>query len=138
MKRGSVRKIIRNLMQQCSTPKAIRMKNVYLMLTIVGFIYPNFYVLQESIESGNVLLWTDPSSTLKNMFENTISTAFAVDLLVVVLVFFIWSNWEANKYKMKGRGLVWLLTLLFGLGGSFPLFLFLREHRKTQIQKGMA
>ncbi|MFT5157045.1 MAG: hypothetical protein ACI83I_001597 [Bacteroidia bacterium] len=102
------------------------MKRIYLILSIIGFIAPNIYVAMESYQTGNFLLWLDPQSTLAGMFGNQISTAFIVDLFVVVLVFFIWTHFESKRLKMKTPWLIWVLTLLFGMAGTFPLFLFQR------------
>jgi len=105
------------------------MKKFYLILAIAGFIAPNIFVAIESIESGNILLWFHPKATMNGMFANNISTAFIVDLLVVVLVFFIWTYQEAAKNKIRNIWVIWVLTLLFGMAGTFPLFLYLRGQK---------
>ena len=105
------------------------MKKVYLIIAILGFIAPNIFVLNESIETGNILLWLDPTATLNGMFGNRISTAFIVDLLFAVFVFFIWSYNESKKLGIKNVWMIWVLTMLFGMAGTFPLFLFLREKK---------
>jgi hypothetical protein len=107
------------------------MKKVYLLLTIIGFILPSIFVFMESVETGNILLYADPITTFESMFANRISGIFALDLLFAVLVFFIWSFAESKKLGMKGIGWIWLLTMLLGLAGGFPLFLYRRELRKT-------
>ena len=106
------------------------MKSTYLFLTILGFIAPNIFVFQESRATGNWLFWLDPGATLSGMFPNRIATAFMVDLLFVVLVFFIWSYYDAKRRSIKHLVWVWLATLLFGLAGAFPLYLYLRERSK--------
>lgn len=103
------------------------MKRLYLILAIVGFIAPNIFVAIESIKTGNILFWLDPGATMNGMFANRISTAFIVDLLVVVFIFFIWTYHEASKIKMRNVWTIWVLTLLFGMAGTLPLFLYLRE-----------
>ena len=105
------------------------MKKLYLILAIIGFIAPNIFVIQESLATGNILLWLDPAATMSGMFANRIATAFMVDLLIVVIVFFIWSWYEAKKYKIKKVWIIWILTMLFGIAGTFPLFLYLRENK---------
>lgn len=85
------------------------MKTIYLILAIAGFIAPNIFVAIESIESGNILLWFDPKATMNGMFANKISTAFIVDLLVAVLVFFIWTYHEATKNKIRNILIIWVL-----------------------------
>lgn len=103
------------------------MKNIYLILAIIGFIAPSILVSIESVETGNILLYTNPIATIDGMFANRISTIFMIDLLFAVLVFFVWTYNEAKKTGMKKVGLVWVLTMLFGLAGGFPFFLYLRE-----------
>lgn len=103
------------------------MKNVYLILCILGFIAPSILVFMESIETGNILLYTNPLATIEGMFANRISSIFMIDLLFVVMVFFIWSFGESRKKEIKNLYVVWLLTMLLGLAGGFPLFLYLRE-----------
>ena len=103
------------------------MKTIYLLLSVVGFIIPTIFVTIESIETGNILLYANPAATINGMFANRISTIFMIDLLMVVMVFFIWSYSESKKHGVKRIGLVWLLTMLFGLAGGFPLFLYLKE-----------
>ena len=99
------------------------MKNVYLSLALIGFIAPSILVTLESVETGNILLYTNPLATIEGMFANRISSAFIVDLFFVVLVFIIWTNQEARKYQIKNVWVIWILTFMFGLAGTFPLFL---------------
>ena len=103
------------------------MKKTYLILAIIGFILPSILVSIESLETGNILLYANPIATINGMFANRISSIFMIDLLFAVLVFFIWSYSEGKKYKIKKVGLVWLMTMLLGLAGGLPLFLYMRE-----------
>ena len=106
------------------------MKNTYLILAIIGFILPNIFVFMESVETGNILLYTNPLATMEGMFANRISTIFMIDLLFAVLVFFLWSYHEAKQHNVKRIGVVWVATMLLGLAGGFPFFLYLRESVK--------
>ena len=108
------------------------MKKTYLVLTAIGFILPNIFVLKESVETGNILLYTYPINTFQQMFANNVSSAFAIDLFFVVALFLIWSYQEAKKHKMKTPWLVWVFTFAFGLAGGLPLFLYWREHSSTE------
>lgn len=107
------------------------MKNIYLILSVIGFIAPNIFVAVESVETGNVLLWLDPTATINGMFGNRIATAFIVDLLVVVFIFFFWTYHEAKQHGIRNVWVIWVLTMLFGMAGTFPLFLYLREKQKS-------
>ena len=103
------------------------MKKTYFILTVIGTILPNIFVVQESIRSGNVLLYRYPIDTFNAMFANLISSAFMVDLFFIVILFLFWSYKESKKYGMKQISWVWLYTFLFGIAGGLPLFLYLRE-----------
>lgn len=105
------------------------MKNLYLVLAIIGFLAPNILVFIESIETGNVLLYAQMGRTMEQMFANRISTIFSIDLLAVTFFFFIWSFRETKKLAMKMPIAVWICTMLFGLAFGFPLFLYLRERK---------
>src|SRR5690349_17198271 len=103
------------------------MKNLYFFLAIVGFITPNILVFNESLETGNILLWLDPQATMNGMFGNRIAAAFVTDLLFVVTAALIWIIIESKKLGMKNSWVYVVLTLLFGLAGPLPLFLYQRE-----------
>ena len=110
------------------------MKNTYLILAIIGFIAPSILVFIESVETSNILLYSNPALTLEGMFGNRISSIFMIDLLFAVLVFFLWSYKEAKKLGTRNIGFVWLLTMLLGLAGGFPLFLYLREKELSKTK----
>lgn len=103
------------------------MKKTYLILAILGFIAPSILVFIESLETGNILLYAHPLKTIQGMFANRISSIFMIDLLFALMVFLIWTHREARKHSVNNLYLVWLLTMLFGLAGGFPLFLYFRQ-----------
>ncbi len=103
------------------------MKRFYLIAAIIGFILPNILVVQESLETANWLLYAQPMATIKGMFATRISSIFMIDLLWVLLVFFVWSWPESRRLGIKNMGWLYLATMLLGLGGGLPLFLYLRE-----------
>lgn len=107
------------------------MKKVYLILAIAGFIAPNILVVAETLETGNILLWTHLGTTFKAMFDNRISTIFMIDLLFAVLVFFIWTYNESKSMGRNKMWTTWVLTMLFGFAGGLPLFLYYREDAKS-------
>jgi len=103
------------------------MKTIYALLAIVGFVNPNILVIRESIETGNVLLWLDPAATINGIFANRISAAFFFDLFGVVLAALIWMFVESRRLGIRNYWLYFVLTFLFGLAGTLPLFLYQRE-----------
>jgi len=107
------------------------MKKTYIILTIIGTILPNIFVLIESINSGNYLLYTHPIDTFKAMFANNISSAFVTDLLFMVGLFLFWSYRESKRYKIRYYGLILVYTFAFGIAGGLPLFLYVRENNRN-------
>ena len=111
------------------------MQGVYLALAGVGYLAPGVPMVIESVRSGNVLFWTDPQRTTVELFANRTSTAFALDLAVAVVVALVWITREARRIGIGRVWRFWVLTSLFGLGGTLPLFLYLRE-RRLEAQGG--
>lgn len=111
----------------------MKSKNLFLLLAIVGFIGPNIFVALEFMESGNFLLYTNLPETFAKLFANHASTAFVVDLLLIVMLFLGWSWVDAKEKKMKTGTLigVWVVTFAFGLAAGLPLYLYLRSAEKS-------
>ncbi len=107
------------------------MKTVYLILAIVGYSATFPLMMMESLATNNWLLLTKPILTWDGLFANRISTIFALDLLPAVFAFLIWAMAECRRLGMKNIWMWWAGALLFGLGGTFPLFLWAREGRQS-------
>jgi hypothetical protein len=103
------------------------MKTLWLILSVGGFLAPAYWLWKVTFVEGNVLFWTDPTATTMATFANDYTTAFVVDLFYVVAMFFIFSWHEARRLEIKNVWVVWVLTLLFGVAGPFPLFMYMRE-----------
>ena len=114
------------------------MQGVYLTLAGIGYLAPGVPMVIESARSGNLLFWTDPQRTTSELFANLTSTAFALDLGAAVLVALVWMTREARRVGVGRAWVYWLLTLLFGLGGTLPLFLYARERRLHSERGGDA
>jgi Terpene cyclase DEP1 len=110
-------------------PARSAMAPLYLALGVAGYLLPGVPMLRESVETGNWLFWADPARTTAQLFANRTSTAFALDLTAVVVVALIWMTVEARRVGLPRVWRFWLLTALFGLGGTLPLFLWSRERR---------
>lgn len=108
------------------------MKRLYAGLSLIGYLASNWFVVQVSLKTGNVLLWTRPLETMAGMFANEIAAAFAIDLLLTAQVACIWFYFEGRRLGMRRIPAYWLLTLAFGLAGTLPLFLY---HRETRLQE---
>ena len=111
------------------TTSMTSMARVYLVLALIGFIVPNTFTLAESVQTGNILFWTDPARTTSELFVNRTSTAFGLDLFATAVAALVWMTRESRRVGIARVWRFWVLALLFGLGGVLPLFLYVRERR---------
>jgi hypothetical protein len=99
-------------------------KNIYLVLVLLGLLIP-YYFLFKFLGSNGLNI----SLLVQQLFANNISTFFATDLVIAILVFWIYMFTEANKLQMKNSWLYLLASLLVGLSFALPLFLYFRERK---------
>lgn len=101
----------------------MKRKHFYLVLAILGIVYPWYY---------NILWYqaTD-NPTLINFFKETqlnfASTSISADLSVVVVTFFVFYCYESLRLRIKYWWILIPLTFLIAIAFTFPLFLYLRE-----------
>jgi hypothetical protein len=101
-------------------------QNIYLVLALLGLLVPYYFLF--SFLSANGF---DIPLLVQQIFANNISSFFAVDLVISILVFWFYMFAEANKLQMKNSWLYFLASMLVGLSFALPLFLYFRE-RKLQ------
>jgi len=94
-------------------------KNIFFVLTIIGFIAPYYFFLQVREFDLNALF--------QQFAANKILSGTALDLLISVIVFWFFMFTEARKLEMKNTWVYFLATLLVGLSFALPLFLYFRE-----------
>jgi hypothetical protein len=99
-------------------------KNIFLIFTLVGVLVPYYFFFKFLGENG-----FDIPLLVGQLFANDISTFFAVDLVVSIVVFWIYMISEADKLQMKNRWLYILASLTVGLSFALPLFLYFRERQ---------
>jgi hypothetical protein len=99
-------------------------KNIFLIFTLVGVLVPYYFFFK--FLGGNGF---DIPLLVGQLFANDISTFFAVDLVVSIVVFWIYMISEADKLQMKNRWLYILASLTVGLSFALPLFLYFRERQ---------
>ena len=101
-------------------------KSIYLFLTVIGLFLPYYFLIVFVRENG-----FDIPLMIQQLFANPISTFFAVDLIVSIIVFWIYLYSEAARLKMKNWWLYVLASLTVGLSFALPLFLYVRESHQT-------
>lgn len=97
-------------------------KNVYLVLALIGLFAPYWFLFQFLGANG-----LDMPLLVGQLFANNISTFFAIDLVISIIVFWIYLFAEADRLQMKNSWLYLLASLTVGLSFALPLFLYFRE-----------
>ena len=100
----------------------MRRKSIYLILALLGLVVPYWFLFKFLSTNG-----FDLALLVQQLFANNISTFFAVDLVISILVFWLYMIAEANKLHMKNWWLYILASLTVGLSFALPLFLYFRE-----------
>jgi hypothetical protein len=102
--------------------KTMSRKFAYLILTVIGFILPYYFLISFLITHGLAA-----RLFLNQLFGTPISTFFATDLLISCVVFMIFLRREAERQAMKYQWVYWISLLTVGLSFALPLFLWVRE-----------
>lgn len=92
------------------------MKNVYLVLAIVGAVVPYFFFLQFFAESGINL-----SAFISALFANGAAGGFTADLLITSGVFWIYMF---SRREGPAPWLFIVLNLTIGLSCALPGYLY--------------
>jgi hypothetical protein len=102
--------------------KTTRPERLLLVLTVLGFVVPNLFVVAylagEGLDlSGYFSLWT----------ASTPSTQLLVDLGIAALAFVAWAAIDGPRTQIKRWWLCIPATLFVGLCFGLPLYLLMRE-----------
>lgn len=100
------------------------MKTFYLLMMGIGTVVPWLFFGYFFATSGfEVVLF------LTNLFGNGASGGFASDLLISILIFWVWSFFDSRKLGIERWWLVLPAGFCVGLSLALPLYLYLREER---------
>jgi hypothetical protein len=97
-------------------------KHLYLVLAIVGFVAPYYFLISFLLAHG-----IDGRLLFKQLFGTPISTFFATDLIISCFVFLVFWQRESRRHAMKHRWVYLLALFTVGLSLALPLFLWARE-----------
>jgi uncharacterized protein DUF2834 len=105
----------------------MNMKRIYIVLCVLGFAAPYYFLVRFVAEHGWRL-----SVLVSQVFANPISAFFAADVLVSSLVLWAFIYQERRKRSLKLWWICIIANLAVGVSLALPLFLLLRE---IQIEK---
>jgi uncharacterized protein DUF2834 len=105
----------------------MKRKNLYLVLAIVGFLVPYYFFVSFLRTYG-----LDGRVFVRELFDTSISTFFAADLIISCLVFLVYLRQETKRNSMRYSWIYVIALLTVGLSFALPLFLYARE---THLEK---
>jgi hypothetical protein len=101
-----------------------QLKTLYLLLAVLGLAVPYYFLGTFLLEHGlNVRL------LVQQLFANSISTFFAVDVLISSVVFWFFVYQEGARHNIPHAWLFILANLFVGVSFALPLFLYFRQAR---------
>ncbi|HZG38771.1 MAG TPA: DUF2834 domain-containing protein [Nodosilinea sp.] len=111
---------------------------IYAALTVIGFIWTNYYLVQFTIATkgeftATNLLNFDISTFIDQVWANPASSFIGVDVTVGALCAILLIITEGRRLKMKLWGLYIASIFLVSFGFGFPLFLLAREQKLDAI-----
>jgi Terpene cyclase DEP1 len=98
----------------------------YLLLALVGLVLPLRHFLRFLVTEGLNL-----SLFFGQLFQNDISSFFAMDLFVSAIALWVFVFVEGRRRRMKGLWIYVVCTMIVGVSLALPLFLFFRERART-------
>lgn len=98
------------------------MKNIYLILAIIGAIIPYLFFFQFiQVEGFNIPLF------ISSLFVNGASGGFSADILLSSLVFWLFMFQKTKETNNPKPTVFVLLNLTIGLSCALPAYLYAQE-----------
>ena len=112
------------------------MRRFYLLAALAGAVIPWLFFAGFFASHGPA-----PAGFIRALFTNGAAGGFAADVLISLLVFWVWSFTDARENRVANWWLVLPAGCLVGLSLALPLYLWLREGspaRKPAKASGVA
>ena len=100
-------------------------QNFYLVMAIIGALVPWLFFGSFFGHHG-LDLWL----FLQSLYANGPAAGFSTDVLISILVFWVWSWRDAAKHGIGRWWMVLPASFCVGLSLAMPLYLYLREHHR--------
>ncbi len=111
---------------------------IYAALTVLGFVWTNYYLVQFTIATqgeftATNLLNFDLATFTAQVWANPAASFVAVDLTIALLlsITFIVSEGRRLKLKLWGIYIALMFALSFAVG--FALFMLMRERKLAEL-----
>ena len=106
-----------------------KLQIMYGICAAAGVFFTMYFNIQFMIEHGGFSVIT----FIAENYANNASASISNDILVVTVIFLIWSFIEARRLSMAYWWVYAALTFSIALAFALPLFLLYRERRIAKI-----
>lgn len=103
----------------------MRLRHVYLLLCVLGFILPYAQLVPWILDNGLQL-----GLLVRELFATRIGAFFGLDVVVSAIVLFVFIFARRRESGVRHLWLPVIATLLVGVSLGFPLFLYLQERSR--------
>ena len=105
-------------------------KNIYLILAILGAIFPYVFFI-EFLQISGLNLWL----FIEAIFVNGAAAAMSVDLIIASIVFWLFL-FEQSKNKDNPKPIVFIiLNLTVGLSCALPAYFYAKKRLVEQLKR---
>ena len=102
-----------------------KLQIIYGVCAVAGVLFTMYFNIQFMIEHGGFSVIT----FIAENYANNASGSISNDILIVTVIFLIWSFIEARRLSMSYWWVYAVLTFSIALAFALPLFLLNRERR---------
>lgn len=107
------------------------LRRLYLGLSVVGAVLPLAVFWPFVRDHGFA-----PRTFVEQLFANPVGSAFATDLTLTALIFWLFAIVESRRLAIRHVWLPILFSATIGVSCGLPLFLYLRERRLATLPGG--
>lgn len=97
-------------------------RSFYLVMAVAGTVVPWLFFRPFFAQHGLAI-----PLFLQSLFANGPAAGFSADVLISILVFWVWSWADARRHGVARWWLVLPASFFVGLSLALPLYLYLRE-----------
>ena len=113
---------------------------IYAVLTALGFVWTNYYLVQFTVDTRGELTLAnfmsfDITTFIQQVYANPASSFIGVDASIGALCAVVLIATEGRRLKMRLWGLYLAAIFLVSFGFGFPLFLLMREGKLIESLK---
>lgn len=94
----------------------------YLIMAFIGTVVPWWFFVQFFSSNG-----VDLPLFMGSLFANGAAAGFSIDVILSIVVFFVWVYHDARTHQVKRGWWVIPSTFTVGLSLALPLYLYLRS-----------